>query len=101
MSWSFGGFIDLFELFWFFFLGGMIVHRTSLMTKKTSKNLLACLNLFRIFFYPCSIKKYTYRLKYIHEHSLKYFSAEGSMRSLNLKKTGVFSFLLVIMIEYN
>lgn len=54
-----------------------------------------------IFFYPCSIKKYTYRLKYIHEHSLKYFSAEGSMRSLNLKKTGVFSFLLVIMIEYN
>lgn len=51
MSWSFGGFIDLFELFWGFFLGGMIVHRTSLMTKKTSKNLLACLNLFRIFFF--------------------------------------------------
>lgn len=50
MSWSFGGFIDLFELFVFFFQGGMIVHRTSLMTKKTSKNLLACLNLFRIFF---------------------------------------------------
>lgn len=36
--------------FFFFFQGGMIVHRTSLMTKKTSKNLLACLNLFRIFF---------------------------------------------------